>query len=60
MTTIRNAHGATVVRPNRGDVVVADRRNPNRFAVIPDPTGKLGEIMRVCAARDQRRTEETR
>lgn len=57
MTTLRNGDRLTVLRPDKGDVLVVDRRNPDLVAVIPDPTGVLGEVMRVCAARDRRRKE---
>ncbi len=60
MTTIRTDRGTALVRPAKGDVLVVNAGNPDLLAVIPDPTGKLGEIMRVCAARDQRRNEENR
>lgn len=58
MTTLRGPNGATVLHPHRGDVLVVDRRNPDLVAVIPDPTGALGEVLRACAARDRRRREE--
>lgn len=55
MTTLRNPHGFTILRPEKGDMLVIDRRNPALLTVVPDPTGKIGEMMRVCAARDKRR-----
>jgi hypothetical protein len=57
MTTIRTEQGTTLVRRNQGDVVVVNARHPDPLTVIADPTGKLGEIMRLCAARDKQRKE---
>lgn len=58
MTTLGNDHGFTILRPDQGDMLVIDRRNPALLTVIPDPTGKLGEMMRVCAARRRREEEK--
>lgn len=58
MTTLRSSRGVAVLRPGRGDVLVVHGRGPDAVTVVPDPTGALGEVMRVCAGRDRRRKEE--
>lgn len=54
MTKRSNPHGATIVRAAQRDVLVVDRRNPDRVSVIPDPSGQLGNLLRLCAARDSK------
>ncbi len=51
----------TTLRTDRdGSLLVVNARNPDLLTVIPDPSRKLGQIIRAAQARDNRRKQEKR
>lgn len=51
----------TTLRTDRdGSLLVVNAGNPNLLTAIPDPSRKLGQIVRACVARDKRRNQEKR
>lgn len=51
----------TTLRTDRnGSLLVVNAHSPNLLTVIPDPTRKLGGIIRAAQARDNSRNQEKR